>query len=44
MGNASTSGALDHAVAALVNAKRGISKAQAKKLAEYFGVSVELFI
>ena len=28
----------------LVNGKRGISKAQAKKLAEYFGVSAELFI
>ena len=31
-------------VSDLVNGKRGISKAQAKKLAEYFGVSVELFI
>jgi HTH-type transcriptional regulator / antitoxin HigA len=31
-------------VSDLVNGKRGISKAQAKKLAEYFGVSLELFI
>jgi HTH-type transcriptional regulator/antitoxin HigA len=31
-------------VAGLVNGKRGISRAQAKKLAEYFGVSAELFI
>jgi HTH-type transcriptional regulator / antitoxin HigA len=31
-------------VSDLVNGKRGISKNQAKKLAEYFGVSVELFI
>jgi HTH-type transcriptional regulator/antitoxin HigA len=31
-------------VSDLVNGKRGISKAQAKKLAEYFGVSAELFI
>lgn len=31
-------------VSDLVNGKRGISKAQAKKLAAYFGVSVELFI
>ncbi len=31
-------------VSDLVNGKRGISKAQAKKLAEFFGVSVELFI
>jgi HTH-type transcriptional regulator/antitoxin HigA len=31
-------------VSDLVNGKRGISKAQAKKLAEYFRVSVELFI
>jgi plasmid maintenance system antidote protein VapI len=31
-------------VSDLVNGKRGISKTQAKKLAEYFGVSVELFI
>jgi HTH-type transcriptional regulator/antitoxin HigA len=28
----------------VVNGKRGISKAQAKKLAEFFKVSVELFI
>lgn len=28
----------------VVNAKRSISKTQAKKLAEYFNVSVELFI
>jgi HTH-type transcriptional regulator / antitoxin HigA len=28
----------------LVNGKRGISKAQVKKLAEYFGVSPELFL
>ncbi len=28
----------------VINGKRGISKAQAKKLAEYFKVSVELFI
>jgi HTH-type transcriptional regulator/antitoxin HigA len=28
----------------VVNGKRSISKAQAKKLAEFFGVSVELFI
>jgi len=27
-----------------VNGKRGISKAQVKKLAEYFGVSAELFL
>ncbi len=31
-------------VSDLVNGKRGISKAQARKLAEYFGVSAELFI
>jgi len=31
-------------VSDIVNGKRGISKAQAKKLAEYFGVSAELFI
>jgi HTH-type transcriptional regulator / antitoxin HigA len=31
-------------VSDLVNGKRGISKAQAKKLAEYFHVSAELFI
>jgi len=31
-------------VSDLVNGKRGISKAQAKKLAEFFGVSAELFI
>jgi len=31
-------------VSDLVNGKRGISKAQAKKLAEYFGVSAALFI
>jgi HTH-type transcriptional regulator/antitoxin HigA len=31
-------------VSDLVNGKRGISKAQAKKLAEHFGVSAELFI
>jgi len=31
-------------VSDLVNGKRGISKTQAKKLAEYFGVSAELFI
>ena len=31
-------------VSDLVNGKRGISKAQVKKLAEYFGVSAELFI
>ncbi len=31
-------------VSDLVNGKRGISKAQAKKLAEYFGVSAELFL
>jgi len=31
-------------VSDLVNGKRGISKAQAKKLAEYFKVSAELFI
>jgi HTH-type transcriptional regulator/antitoxin HigA len=31
-------------VSDLVNGKRGISKAQAKALAEYFGVSVELFL
>jgi plasmid maintenance system antidote protein VapI len=31
-------------VSDLVNGKRGISKAQAKKLAEYFRISVELFI
>jgi HTH-type transcriptional regulator / antitoxin HigA len=29
-------------VSDLVNGKRGISKAQVKKLAEYFGVSAEL--
>lgn len=28
----------------VINGKRGISKAQAKKLAEFFNVSVELFI
>jgi len=28
----------------LVNGKRGISKAQVKKLAQYFGVSAELFL
>src|SRR5258708_3029321 len=31
-------------VSDLVNGKRGISKAQVKKLAAYFGVSAELFI
>jgi len=31
-------------VSDLVNGKRGISKAQAKKLAEYFGVSAEIFL
>jgi HTH-type transcriptional regulator/antitoxin HigA len=31
-------------VSDLVNGKRGISKAQVKKLADYFGVSAELFI
>ncbi len=31
-------------VSDLVNGKRGISKAQAKALAKYFGVSAELFI
>ena len=31
-------------VSDLVNGKRGVSKAQAKKLAEFFHVSVELFI
>ena len=31
-------------VSDLVNGRRGISKAQAKKLAAYFGVSVELFL
>lgn len=31
-------------VSDLVNGKRGISKAQVKRLAEYFGVSAELFI
>jgi HTH-type transcriptional regulator/antitoxin HigA len=31
-------------VSDLVNGKRGISKAQAKALAEYFSVSAELFI
>lgn len=31
-------------VSDLVNGKRGISKAQAKKLAAFFRVSVELFI
>ncbi len=31
-------------VSDLVNGKRGISKAQVKKLAEYFKVSAELFI
>jgi HTH-type transcriptional regulator/antitoxin HigA len=31
-------------VSDLVNGKRGISKAQVKKLAEYFGISAELFI
>ena len=31
-------------VSDLVNGKRGISKAQAKKLAEFFHVSAELFI
>jgi HTH-type transcriptional regulator / antitoxin HigA len=31
-------------VSDLVNGKRGVSKAQAKALAEYFGVSAELFI
>jgi HTH-type transcriptional regulator/antitoxin HigA len=35
---------LDLVNADLVNGSRGISKAQAKKLAEYFGVSAELFI
>jgi len=31
-------------VSDLVNGRRGISKAQAKKLAQFFHVSVELFI
>lgn len=31
-------------VSDLVNGKRGISKTQAKALAKYFGVSIELFI
>lgn len=31
-------------VSDLVNGKRGVSKAQAKKLAEYFRVSAELFL
>jgi len=31
-------------VSDLVNGKRGISKAQAKKLAEYFGVSAAIFL
>jgi HTH-type transcriptional regulator/antitoxin HigA len=31
-------------VSDLVSGKRGISKAQAKKLAEFFHVSIELFI
>jgi HTH-type transcriptional regulator / antitoxin HigA len=31
-------------VSDLVNGKRGISKAQVKKLAEFFGVSAELFL
>jgi len=31
-------------VSDLVNGKRGISKPQVKKLAEYFGVSAELFL
>lgn len=31
-------------VSDLVNGKRGISKAQAKKIAEFFKISVELFI
>jgi HTH-type transcriptional regulator / antitoxin HigA len=31
-------------VSSLVNGKRAISKAQVKKLAEYFGVSAELFL
>jgi HTH-type transcriptional regulator/antitoxin HigA len=31
-------------VSDLVNGKRGTSKAQVKKLAEYFKVSAELFI
>jgi HTH-type transcriptional regulator / antitoxin HigA len=31
-------------VSDLVNGKRGISKVQARKLADFFGVSVELFI
>ena len=31
-------------VSDLVNGKRGISKAQAKKLAEYFGVSAVVFL
>jgi HTH-type transcriptional regulator/antitoxin HigA len=31
-------------VSDLVNGKRGISKAQIKKLAGYFGVSAELFL
>jgi HTH-type transcriptional regulator/antitoxin HigA len=31
-------------VSDLVNGKRGISKAQVKKLAEYFGVSADLFL
>lgn len=31
-------------VSEVVNGKRGISKAQAKSLSEYFGVGVEMFI
>lgn len=31
-------------VSEVINGKRGISKAQAKSLSEYFGVGVELFI
>lgn len=31
-------------VSDLVNGKRGISKAQVKRLADYFGVSAELFL
>jgi HTH-type transcriptional regulator/antitoxin HigA len=31
-------------VSDLVNGKRGISKAQAKALAKYFGVAIELFL
>ena len=34
----------DGTASEVVNGKRGISKTQAKALAEYFGVSVELFI